>query len=208
MLALAMWLASVSYSRDVAPILAMRCHGCHGEAGGFSTRTYASVMAGGNLGRLVVPGDPEASLLLHFVDGRRGEQRRMPMGGQPLTPAEIGVIKRWIAEGARDDRVELPVQRRRIVGVRLKPGGALAVTVRMPVEGFVTVRVVDGAGKVWFERVGAVKQQREEADAARPGELFVWEVRSGSGWPQRVSVELLVEYAVRTSAPELQVVER
>src|SRR5262245_40040323 len=89
----------VSYSREVAPILALRCNGCHGEAGRLSTRTHAALLAGGNLGRVVIAGDAENSLLIHFVEGRRGEARRMPIGGRPLATAEIQVVRRWIDEG-------------------------------------------------------------------------------------------------------------
>lgn len=195
MLLLAFWLAAVSYSQDVAPILAMRCHGCHGEAGGFSTRTYASLLAGGNLGRLVVPGDPDASLLTHFLDGRRGAQRRMPIGGKPLSGREMALIRQWIAEGAREDHALMAIQSKHITGLELPTGGTLRISAKVPGEGFVTVRVTDSASKVWFERVGAVKAEPEEADLGKPGDLLAWDVRSGTGWPSRLTVTLLVQYA-------------
>ncbi|MBK7925966.1 MAG: hypothetical protein IPJ98_00310 [Bryobacterales bacterium] len=111
---------SVSYSREVAPVLAMNCHSCHGAnpesvAGGLSTRTWADLKKGGNLGPVIVPGDPERSALLQFVNGDRGEAHRMPLGGPPLTAIQISWIQRWIAEGAAEDsygaakyRLELP----------------------------------------------------------------------------------------------------
>ncbi|MCX6602552.1 MAG: hypothetical protein NTV52_03045 [Acidobacteria bacterium] len=57
------------------------------------------------------------------------------------------------------------------------------------------MRVTDSASKVWFERVGAVKEEPEEADFGKPGDLLAWDVRSGTGWPDRVTVTLLVQYA-------------
>jgi hypothetical protein len=60
----------------------------------------------------------------------------------------------------------------------------------------VTVRIPDAAGKVSFERVGAVKRDPEEADAGKPGGPLVWEVRSGDGWPVAVDVELPLEYGI------------
>lgn len=70
----------VSYSADVAPIFAMHCNSCHGGAGGLSTRSWKELMQGGHLGKLVIPGDSDRSLLLHFIDGRRGAEQRMPLG--------------------------------------------------------------------------------------------------------------------------------
>src|SRR3954453_18875945 len=95
--------APVSYSREIAPLLAMHCNGCHGDSGGLSLRTFRELMTGGNLGKVIVPGDPEASLLIHFVDGRRGENHRMPKDGSRLTPDQITLLRRWITEGARED---------------------------------------------------------------------------------------------------------
>jgi len=53
----------------------------------------------------VVPGQPEASYLIHKIEGRSDiVGQRMPRTGGPfLTPGQISVIKRWIALGARND---------------------------------------------------------------------------------------------------------
>lgn len=50
---------------------------------------------------LVVPGDPDASLLFNVLirDNIDGEFPRMPYD-QPLPAPEIALVKRWIAEGA------------------------------------------------------------------------------------------------------------
>lgn len=51
---------------------------------------------------LVVPGDPDASYLIHKLEGRSDiVQLRMPRNGPPyLTEGQILVIRRWIAIGA------------------------------------------------------------------------------------------------------------
>lgn len=51
---------------------------------------------------LVVPGDPDASYLIHKLEGRSDiAQLRMPRNGPPfLTEGQILVIRRWIAIGA------------------------------------------------------------------------------------------------------------
>ncbi len=63
MRALAWAAMAQSYSREVAPVLAMNCHACHGAnpesvAANLSTRTRAAMLKGGNLGPAIVPGDP------------------------------------------------------------------------------------------------------------------------------------------------------
>ena len=52
----------------------------------------------------VVPGDPEASYLIHKLEGRSTIAGvRMPFGGPYLTQGQIDVIKRWIELGAKND---------------------------------------------------------------------------------------------------------
>ncbi len=102
-------LAAVSYSRDIAPLLRKHCGACHGERrsvprGDFSVATYEDLMQGGGLTQTIVPGNPDRSLLVHFVEGRRGEMFRMPLNARRLTRAQIDLIRRWIAEGAKPDR--------------------------------------------------------------------------------------------------------
>jgi len=50
---------------------------------------------------LVAPGDPEASYLIHKLEGRAGiAGDRMPQGGPFLSSADIAVIRSWIQAGA------------------------------------------------------------------------------------------------------------
>ena len=53
----------------------------------------------------VVPGDPDASYLIHKLEGRSDiVGQRMPRTGGPyLTAGQISIIRRWIALGARND---------------------------------------------------------------------------------------------------------
>jgi len=54
---------------------------------------------------LVVPGNPEASYLIHKLEGRADIiGQRMPRTSGPfLTPGQISIIRRWIELGARND---------------------------------------------------------------------------------------------------------
>lgn len=49
----------------------------------------------------VAPADPDASYLIHKLEGSAAVGGRMPLGGPFLDAATVGVIRQWIAEGAR-----------------------------------------------------------------------------------------------------------
>ena len=91
----------VSYEKDVIPILKASCYSCHKpdkKKGKLDMSTYELLMKGGDQGSPVKPGDPKKSILIEVVSGKEPE---MPEKGDPLTPAQIDVLSRWIAEGAK-----------------------------------------------------------------------------------------------------------
>lgn len=90
----------VSFTHEIAPILRAKCVACHTprEPGGGHVMThYAALLATGAAGAAVVPGDPESPLCREVADGS------MPKDGTPLSPAEVDLIRRWVALGARLD---------------------------------------------------------------------------------------------------------
>ena len=90
----------VSFSKDIAPILASRCTSCHANApvlAGLDLRTRESALKGGVHGAALVPGDATASHLYRRLIGQ--EQPQMPLGGR-LTDSEIAMVKKWIDGGA------------------------------------------------------------------------------------------------------------
>jgi hypothetical protein len=98
---------TVSYSRDVKPILAANCLSCHEqggaglEASGFSMATYDDLMKGTKFGPMIVPGDSEGSNLIVLMEGRADPSIAMPHGNaDPVSDADIATIRRWIDQGA------------------------------------------------------------------------------------------------------------
>jgi mono/diheme cytochrome c family protein len=186
----------VSYSRQVAPIFALHCNGCHGDDGGLGTRSHAGLMRGGNLGKVVIPGDAESSLLVHFLEGRRGEAHRMPLGGRPLSPVQIETIRRWIAEGATNDAAVPPKRTLKLAKVSLAQGRILRVFCRVDTESYLTMTVRDSRNqRTLFEAVASIKSPKERVDAGEPGELIWWDITAGKGWPKSVSIDLTIQYA-------------
>lgn len=94
---------SVSFAKDVKPLLARRCFACHGPTaseGGLQLDDRTTAFAELDSGlRAIVPGDMEQSALIARIVSD-DESIRMPPEGAPLTPREIDTLKLWIAAGA------------------------------------------------------------------------------------------------------------
>ena len=90
------------FAREVLPILASRCHGCHGadaKKSGLDLRTVTAMLRGGKRGPAAVRGLPNSSYLLQRV--QRGEMP--PKGTERPTAEEISILARWIRHGMPAD---------------------------------------------------------------------------------------------------------
>ncbi len=93
-----------SYYQDVRPILQRRCQACHQPAskqGDLLLTDHQGFRQGGKSGPAFVPGEPEESIIIAHLTGKRGP--RMPLGLSPLTDSEIELFRLWIRSGAQDD---------------------------------------------------------------------------------------------------------
>src|SRR6185295_3465170 len=94
--------AKVDFTRDVQPIFAKSCYGCHGakmQMGGLRLDSKKLALSGGQSGKSIQPSKSAESILYQRVAGI-GDQARMPMGGKPLPGEQISTIKNWIDQGA------------------------------------------------------------------------------------------------------------
>ena len=96
---------TVSFSRDIAPLLISNCNGCHyngtRNSGGLQFNAFAGLIKGGDSGVALKPTKPEESLLIKKLRGTEGA--RMPMGRSPLSDEQIQLVATWIQEGATFD---------------------------------------------------------------------------------------------------------
>ncbi|HLJ92232.1 MAG TPA: c-type cytochrome domain-containing protein, partial [Gemmataceae bacterium] len=97
---------SVSFIKDVAPILKENCFACHNakqRKGKFDMSTFESLRKGGSGDDPIVSGKPDESPLLDRLTAT--DKSRMPPkeAGQALPKEKIAVIEKWIAEGAKLD---------------------------------------------------------------------------------------------------------
>jgi mono/diheme cytochrome c family protein len=93
----------VEFARDIAPILAAKCLSCHGPAkqkSGYRLDVKSVALSGGELSAPNIhPGDASSSPLYRYVSGADPDME-MPPRGEPLSEAEIALVRRWIDEGA------------------------------------------------------------------------------------------------------------
>ena len=96
---------TVSFARDVAPILMANCNGCHYAAtrvgAGLQFNTFSQIVKGSDGGPVLVPGKPDESLIIRKLRGKEGAQ--MPLGRSSLPDSQIQLVATWIKEGATFD---------------------------------------------------------------------------------------------------------
>jgi hypothetical protein len=94
------------FTARVEPLLRERCFGCHSHdtemSGGLALDVRSGWERGGQSGPAVVPGDPEASLLITAV--RHGIDGEIMPPDDPLAADEIATLVEWIGRGAPDPR--------------------------------------------------------------------------------------------------------
>lgn len=122
---------AVVFEHLVRPVLEEKCISCHNPSkakGGLLMEDAKQLMAGGKTGKLFIPGDPAASLLMLRLHLPESDKKHMPPAGKPqLTDEEIELLYHWIKGGADFDMMvtELPQQDtlRILATARLQPAG-------------------------------------------------------------------------------------
>ncbi len=93
------------FETHVRPILKANCFHCHGEEekveGKLDLRLARLMIRGGDNGPSIVANEPDQSQLIQRIV--TGE---MPPGEKKLTAAQIDIIRRWVASGAKTIRSE------------------------------------------------------------------------------------------------------
>ena len=97
------------FENRIRPIFVNNCYKCHSQQapklkGGLSLETRDGWSKGGDNGPVVVPGDPEKSVLIKAVR-YTNQDLQMPPKGQKLSDAKIADLEAWVKMGAPDPRV-------------------------------------------------------------------------------------------------------
>ena len=196
--------AQVSFFKHIRPIFQANCTGCHQPAkakGAYLMTDFARMLEGGDDAKetgkkAIVPGQPDASLLVAQITPKDGSAE-MPPKKAPLAEKDIARIRKWIAEGAKNDTPENarqkidathpPVYQRApvIASLDFSPDGAL-----LAVAGFHEVLLWKSDGSELVarliglgERVQAVRFSPDGKQLATAGgqpaefgEVQVWDV--------------------------------
>jgi len=109
----------------------------------------------------------------------------MPFDGPPLSKEQINVLKTWVAQGAKDDKAELPEHLIEIPDVPTTDK-SISVLCRVLEAAYLVIDVVNPAN-------GNTIEQR--VASARPGFWTEWKLTASAAWPREVTLRLHVKYA-------------
>jgi len=99
----------IEFNRDIRPILSGNCYECHGPDAaqrkggndGLRLDTQAGAFEDLGDGAAILPGDPEASLLIQRIMTQDPDDKMPPPeSGKQISDAELGALKEWIQQGA------------------------------------------------------------------------------------------------------------
>ncbi len=98
----------VDFSTDVFPFLSDNCVSCHSKTtrkGGLNLESPADILKGGDSGAAAAPGQGAESLLVKAAIHEDAESAMPPrdnkVKARNLSPEQIGLLKRWIDQGAK-----------------------------------------------------------------------------------------------------------
>ncbi|MHC4876150.1 MAG: DUF1553 domain-containing protein [Planctomycetota bacterium] len=100
---------------DILPYLYTRCVVCHGkrrQEAELDLRSVASILQGGKSGPAVVPGKPEASLILKRIHSKDmpPPKELIRAGVRPFESNETELLTKWIAQGAKEYDIAVDAQ--------------------------------------------------------------------------------------------------
>jgi len=167
-LAMPLWSADVpSFAKDVAPIFAANCAGCHAAAvkmGSLDLDTFSGLQKGGHSGAVIVAGKSGESLLYLRITG--AVTPAMPLNGKTLAAGEIEIIRHWIDAGAPPPAPGEAVAERVAAIPDIQP--------RQPVKPLISALAFSPDGKLLalgsFKEVRLVEPQTGRLVATLPGE--------------------------------------
>jgi mono/diheme cytochrome c family protein len=134
---------TVSYDRDIRPVLSANCFACHGpddqsRKAKLRLDSFAAATLEKDGIHPIQPGYPEQSEMIRRITATDPDDvMPPPKTGKQLTPAEIGLIRRWIQQGAGYDAhwSFTPLKRPPLPAVKNK------AWVKNPVDAFILARL-------------------------------------------------------------------
>jgi hypothetical protein len=159
---------SISFTKDVAPILVSKCLACHNAEkakGGYLLHNFEALMkAGSSDEQPVLPGRSDQSKVYQLISDSN-EEDRMPQKDEALPASHIALIKNWIDQGARFDATDRSLPLSALTAPK-HPAAPPAYRVAVPV----TALAFDPSGErlaaggyheitIWNPRNGTIEQR-------------------------------------------------
>ncbi len=97
------------FTKVILPVLRKNCAVCHNAermSGDLNVTTFASLIAAGDgvNENVIVPNDPVESLLIKRIKLPLDDKQHMPPKRRPqMTPEEIALLTKWVADGAKEN---------------------------------------------------------------------------------------------------------
>jgi hypothetical protein len=83
----------------------------------------------------------------------------------------------------------------------MRQGRITRIFCRLNTEAYLILTMRDPRqDRLLWSEVATVKKEKEPGDTGEPGQLLSWDLRSGEGWPETVTIELSIQHAA--SEPE------
>ena len=100
---------SIDFARDIRPLLSNHCYKCHGpddatREADLRLDSFQGATTELDGKRAVVPGEPSKSTLVARLNAAPDERMPPVESGLELTPRQIELLTRWVAEGAAFDQ--------------------------------------------------------------------------------------------------------
>ncbi len=100
---------SISYEKDIEPILRQNCTRCHGinrQESGLRLDSLEWIAKGADGAPVIISGKPEESELVYLINLSPDNERFMPYKNEPLSRMEIELIEEWIRQGVKLPKVD------------------------------------------------------------------------------------------------------
>ncbi len=110
----------VDFASQIKPLLADRCVECHNSEtllGDLNLETRETAFRQRKAGPVIIPGEPEKSMLYLALKLPPKDPKAMPATGHRIPSDEVAALRRWILEGAK-----WPEGKEGVVRVRHKKG--------------------------------------------------------------------------------------
>lgn len=157
----------VDFQRELLPVLQKKCLACHNATdaeSGLVLESPATILKGGNEGPSAVAGKPDESLI--FLLASHQQEPVMPPEGnsanaQNFTPAELGLLKLWIEQGAKGEVTSTETQ---IAWQPLPPGVNPVLAAAISGDG--QYLVAGRANQIWVYDVALARDVAQLVDPA------------------------------------------